>query len=91
MATVLVLNDTMYSANLGDSKAILCRRSQEGKLSFVPLTKDHNPSNVSESGRDPVWLTVPLTKDHNPSNVSKSGRDPVRLLSPSQKITTLPM
>ena len=51
VATVLVLNDTIYSANLGDSKAILCRRSQEGKLSFVALTKDHNPSNVSESGR----------------------------------------
>lgn len=52
MASVLVLGDTIYSANLGDSKAILCRRStgtssEEKKLSFIHLTKDHNPSNVS--------------------------------------------
>lgn len=49
VAAVLVLDDTIYSANLGDSKAVLCRRTEEGedKLSFVPLTKDHNPTNVS--------------------------------------------
>ena len=48
VAVVLVLGDTVYSANLGDSKAVLSRRSKEGKLSFVPLTKDHNPLYVSE-------------------------------------------
>ena len=49
MAAILVLDDTIYSGNLGDSKAVLCRKSatEKGKLSFVHLTKDHNPSNVS--------------------------------------------
>ena len=53
VAAILVLDDTIYSGNLGDSKAVLCRRSvtEKGKLSFVPLTKDHNPSNVSY-----MWL-----------------------------------
>ena len=48
VAAVLVLDDVVYSANLGDSKAVLCRRSasNQDQLSFVPLTKDHNPSNV---------------------------------------------
>ena len=49
VAAILVLDDTVYSGNLGDSKAVLCRRSttEKGKLSFVHLTKDHNPSSVS--------------------------------------------
>ena len=46
---MLVLDDVVYSANLGDSKAVLCRRTAADKnqLSFASLTKDHNPSNVS--------------------------------------------
>jgi len=32
VAAVLVLGDTVYSANLGDSKAVLCRRSKEGEV-----------------------------------------------------------
>lgn len=47
VVTIVVLDDTIYSANLGDSKAVLCRRSKEGKLTFVPLTKEHTPSIVS--------------------------------------------
>lgn len=49
VASVLVLDDVIYSANLGDSKAILCRRAapeKNNQLAFVSLTKDHNPSNV---------------------------------------------
>ena len=48
MAAILVLDDVIYSANLGDSKAILCRRvpSEDGRLTFVHLTKDHNPTSV---------------------------------------------
>ena len=46
VASILVLDDTLYSANLGDSKAVLCRRSAEGKRTVIPLTKDHNPTNV---------------------------------------------
>ncbi len=53
VAAVLVLDNTVYSANLGDSKAVLCRRVEDGddKFSFVPLTKDHNPTNVSRECR----------------------------------------
>jgi len=52
VAAILVLDDVVYSANLGDSRAVLCRRisSKESRLSFVHLTKDHNPSNVSMVG-----------------------------------------
>ena len=49
VAAILVLDDVVYSANLGDSKAVLCRRSSsdKGRLSYVHLTKDHTPSQVS--------------------------------------------
>ncbi|XP_078490505.1 integrin-linked kinase-associated serine/threonine phosphatase 2C-like isoform X1 [Ciona intestinalis] len=49
---VLVLNDTLYITNLGDSKAILCRYQSETKQHVsVPLSKDHNPSNYEERMR----------------------------------------
>lgn len=60
VAAVFVLDDVVYSANLGDSKAVLCRRAsssssssseKKGQLSFVSLTKDHNPSNFEERKR----------------------------------------
>ena len=44
--TVLVLDNVLYCANVGDSKAYLCRRLAGGKLGFVPLTKEHSPSLV---------------------------------------------
>ena len=54
--TILVLDDVLYCANVGDSKAFLCRQLAEGKLGFVPLTKEHSPSivrtcTVAEGGR----------------------------------------
>ena len=62
VAAILVLDDTVYSGNLGDSKAVLCRKSasETGKLSFVHLTKDHNPSNVSNINFTTYcwWLTA---------------------------------
>ena len=63
VAAVLVLDDLIFSANLGDSKAILCRRSasDENQLSFVHLSKDHNPSNVSYENFHGVqfsWISI---------------------------------
>ncbi|KAK6177626.1 hypothetical protein SNE40_015687 [Patella caerulea] len=50
--SVLVINDTMYIANLGDSKAILCRYNKtSGKYTALPLTTDHSPSVYEERKR----------------------------------------
>ncbi|KXJ19103.1 integrin-linked kinase-associated serine/threonine phosphatase 2C isoform X2 [Exaiptasia diaphana] len=49
--SVLVIDDVLYAANLGDSKALLCRYNQEGKTSVIPLTKDHSPSEYNERMR----------------------------------------
>lgn len=51
--TVLVLDDVLYCANVGDSKAFLCRRTpgERLKLCFVPLTKEHSPSIFEERKR----------------------------------------
>uniref|UniRef100_A0A2R5L8X9 Putative serine/threonine protein phosphatase n=2 Tax=Ornithodoros turicata TaxID=34597 RepID=A0A2R5L8X9_9ACAR len=50
--TVLAIDNTLYISNLGDSKAILCRRNAEsGKHVAVPLTKDHNPTDYEERMR----------------------------------------
>ncbi|XP_028394339.1 integrin-linked kinase-associated serine/threonine phosphatase 2C-like isoform X2 [Dendronephthya gigantea] len=46
--SILVVNDVLYVANLGDSKALLCRRNEDGKYSIVSLTKDHSPTQYEE-------------------------------------------
>ncbi|XP_005101909.1 integrin-linked kinase-associated serine/threonine phosphatase 2C [Aplysia californica] len=49
---VVGINDTLYIANLGDSKAILCRyKESEGKHVAIPLTADHNPTVYEERMR----------------------------------------
>ncbi|GFS03018.1 integrin-linked kinase-associated serine/threonine phosphatase 2C [Elysia marginata] len=46
---VLAINDTLYIANLGDSKAVLCRYKEcEAKHMGVSLTVDHSPSVYEE-------------------------------------------
>jgi len=51
-ATVLLfVNNTLYIANVGDSKAILCRQGENDKLSAVTLTKDHEPTAYEERMR----------------------------------------
>ncbi|XP_071482557.1 integrin-linked kinase-associated serine/threonine phosphatase 2C-like [Diadema antillarum] len=46
---VLVVDNTLYIANLGDSKAILCRFNPEtGRHQPLPLTKDHSPTQYEE-------------------------------------------
>ncbi len=46
MTSLLILDNTIYSANVGDSKAVLCRKSGGDKPTIVALSKDHGPTNV---------------------------------------------
>ncbi|XP_007905342.1 integrin-linked kinase-associated serine/threonine phosphatase 2C [Callorhinchus milii] len=49
---VLLVDDVLYVANLGDSRAILCRYSEENKkLMSLPLGKEHNPTQYEERMR----------------------------------------
>lgn len=49
--TALVVDDVLYVANLGDSRALLCRCGDNGKTSVVSLSKDHSPSQYEERMR----------------------------------------
>ncbi|CAN7987379.1 unnamed protein product [Ixodes pacificus] len=50
--TVVAINNTLYIANLGDSKAILCRYSAATQKHIsVPLSKDHTPTEYAERMR----------------------------------------
>ncbi|XP_046891541.1 integrin-linked kinase-associated serine/threonine phosphatase 2C [Hypomesus transpacificus] len=53
---VLVVNEMVYVANLGDSRAVLCRMEQEEKINekkcvTLPLSKEHNPTIYEERMR----------------------------------------
>ncbi|CAK59228.1 unnamed protein product (macronuclear) [Paramecium tetraurelia] len=45
-ASVLITKDNIYTANVGDSRAILCKFDQIWKI--VPLTRDHKPDDPEE-------------------------------------------
>jgi len=46
---MLAINNCLYVANLGDSKAVLCRFSEPlGQCVAIALTKDHSPSIYEE-------------------------------------------
>lgn len=49
--TALAVDDVLYVANLGDSRALLCRCGDNGKTSVVSLSKDHSPSQYEERMR----------------------------------------
>uniref|UniRef100_A0A670ZTT5 Integrin-linked kinase-associated serine/threonine phosphatase 2C n=1 Tax=Pseudonaja textilis TaxID=8673 RepID=A0A670ZTT5_PSETE len=49
---VLVIDNTLYIANLGDSRAILCRYNEETqKHTALSLSKEHNPTQYDERMR----------------------------------------
>ena len=43
---VLVTTDSIYCANSGDSRAVLCSKDEA-----IPLSFDHKPQNVEEENR----------------------------------------
>ncbi|KAI6196670.1 Phosphatase 2C containing protein [Aphelenchoides besseyi] len=48
--TLLLLNNVIYCANIGDSKAVVCR-SEDDKQQALQLTVDHQPMNFEERQR----------------------------------------
>ncbi|XP_062504937.1 integrin-linked kinase-associated serine/threonine phosphatase 2C-like [Corticium candelabrum] len=48
---LLLVNDTVYVVNLGDSKALLCKENGDGTTTVKRLTKDHNPVLYEERMR----------------------------------------
>ncbi|XP_059710981.1 integrin-linked kinase-associated serine/threonine phosphatase 2C isoform X2 [Haemorhous mexicanus] len=49
---VLAVDNILYIANLGDSRAILCRYNEEGqKHTALSLSKEHNPTQYEERMR----------------------------------------
>ncbi|XP_065891028.1 integrin-linked kinase-associated serine/threonine phosphatase 2C-like isoform X2 [Dysidea avara] len=47
---VLLLDETLYVANLGDSKVVLCRKEGD-KKTHLRLSKDHSPAQFEERQR----------------------------------------
>ncbi|XP_071944453.1 integrin-linked kinase-associated serine/threonine phosphatase 2C-like isoform X2 [Antedon mediterranea] len=46
---ILVVDSALYIANLGDSKALLCRYNEDSKVDhFLPLSRDHSPTQYEE-------------------------------------------
>lgn len=49
--TMLILNNSLYVANVGDSRAVVARKKEDGTMSAICLTVDHHPMNHEERMR----------------------------------------
>lgn len=49
--TIFVKGDTLYVGNVGDSRAIIARETEEGKLRSHPLSVDQTPFRKDERER----------------------------------------
>ena len=48
---LFVINDKLICSNIGDSRCLLFKCSQDGKWSYINLSIDHKPSNEEEKTR----------------------------------------
>ena len=39
----MLLGDVLHVANIGDCRAVLCRRNEDGQPEAIPLSTDHTP------------------------------------------------
>ncbi|CAD6197539.1 unnamed protein product [Caenorhabditis auriculariae] len=72
ITTMLVLNNVLYVANLGDSKAVVARTRPDGTLSAICLTVDHNPTVFEERMR--IQKTGATVKDGRVNGVIEVSR-----------------
>lgn len=48
---IVIHNNIVYCANVGDSRAILGKLSRKGKWSYEPLSRDHKATEIDEANR----------------------------------------
>lgn len=49
--TMIILNNVIYVANIGDSRAVVARKKEDGSFAPVCLTVDHDPMSHDERMR----------------------------------------
>ncbi|CAH8473848.1 unnamed protein product [Heterobilharzia americana] len=74
-ATVLLVNNTLYIANLGDSKVVLARFVDSSSLSDPDSSNDNTNNNGGNiAAKVPKLSAICLTKDHNPMDYEERQR-----------------
>ena len=48
MNCVLLTENRLYCANIGDSRAVLGRKTSDKRFRAIPLTQDHKPNIPTE-------------------------------------------
>ncbi|CAB3404131.1 unnamed protein product [Caenorhabditis bovis] len=71
-STMLIINNTIFVANIGDSKAVVARQKDDGSLSPVCLTVDHNPMAHEERMR--IQKTGAIVKDGRVNGIIEVSR-----------------
>ena len=63
----MLLGDILHVANIGDCRAVLCRRNEDGQPEAIPLSTDHTPelemARINATGFE-VSLFSPSARGH---------------------------